>query len=109
MLRDLRLSLHHLQSQRAWTPPASPNCFNHSMFPSTLVIPSPHLVIPSPHLVIPSKARNLLSSTALSCKRYRRTSIYYSAGTPASTCPPPATRKKSKPATSANPSSPPAI
>ena len=35
MLRDLRLSLHHLQSQRAWTPPASPNCFNHSMFPAT--------------------------------------------------------------------------
>ena len=36
MLRDLRLSLHHLQSQRAWTPPASPNCFNHSMFPQPL-------------------------------------------------------------------------
>ena len=74
---------------------------------------------PAPNFVIPNRAEgpvrlalsgvegNLLSCLPLNSKIYRRTSIYFSAGTPASTLPPFATEKTSSLATSANPSSPP--
>src|ERR1700722_15694248 len=82
--------------------PASPNCSSPSL--ARQPMPPSH-----PTFVIPRSAatRNLLSCPPPNCIIYRRTSIYCSAGTLASTSPPSATPKKSSPATSAKASSPP--